>query len=476
MAARARKPTNAEVVSVQQMLDGTADRPEVEREDEDEEELDSLNDAGVIGHEDNPRGDNLAAIMNVLEQIPDEDTNARVMVYRVRPEGGDAFLFEKTARDFASKDGGAAFILRQYGGGEYRIRVYRKVQQMGLNGLPFMRQAIAAIRKIYLEEPRVQEVEVRPDQNNLALAALTETMMRGQQETREMIAALANGMKEAITVIATRPEPQREPQKTTADILNEMLLMKKVMGLDNPQTKEPVSLAQQMKEILGLTREVREMVEDDTPPADEMTGLMKMGSQVLELIKANQQGQPIVLSPEQQKALIAQQQQQQQPARRVNPVPVPPPVKQLPPGTVLQPSQPAPSANIQEQIAQLNGGQDMLSMLSVAVHQLVGAAERNSDPYAYAVTLLDQVGAETLEKFLGAPDWFESLVAINPKVAENAEWFNELKVELTSVIQQEREDEAADLQEAGNGDKTGAANDSGPAQTGVPVPPKPDGN
>ena len=101
----------------------------------------------------------------------------------------------------------------------------------------------------------------------------------------------------------------------------------------------------------------------------------------------------------------------------------------------------------------------MMALIRAAVAQLVRAAENNSNPISYAEVVLDQAGDDVAHQFLSAPDWFDTLAGLNPKVNEHREWFTELREEALRLLSETDDDTS-----------TGNALPEGP-QTGVHLEP-----
>ena len=82
----------------------------------------------------------------------------------------------------------------------------------------------------------------------------------------------------------------------------------------------------------------------------------------------------------------------------------------------------------------------MMALLRAAVAQLVRAAENNSNSFSYAEVVLDQAGDDVAHQFLSAPDWFDTLVGLNPKVSEHRQWFTELRDEALRLLSETDDD------------------------------------
>lgn len=60
------------------------------------------------------------------------------------------------------------------------------------------------------------------------------------------------------------------------------------------------------------------------------------------------------------------------------------------------------------------------------VELILAQAKADNDPTTYAAMILDLAPAEKVAEFVGAADWWERLIALEPRAAQHREWFTEL--------------------------------------------------
>lgn len=72
--------------------------------------------------------------------------------------------------------------------------------------------------------------------------------------------------------------------------------------------------------------------------------------------------------------------------------------------------------------------------LKSGIKMALKAAAKKSDPSLYAEMLIDQLGDETVKKYLLDPNFANKLLAIEPKIAEFAKWFDEMAEHAKGMI------------------------------------------
>lgn len=78
--------------------------------------------------------------------------------------------------------------------------------------------------------------------------------------------------------------------------------------------------------------------------------------------------------------------------------------------------------------------------LAIAMHSLVNAASKNSDPTLYCDWLIDQMSEDELVKvgtILRQDNWLELLTYYNPHVKGYSEWFNRLRDEIIAAFKED---------------------------------------
>lgn len=195
------------------------------------------------------------------------------------------------------------------------------------------------------------------------------------------------------------------PQKSTMDFLQEMQLMREVMGIN----QAPVAPAAQQSplEVLELAKELALAM---NPEAN--TGIMNTMGRMLE-----KYGEPIMNA-------IASAPKPQMPALKTNPIPI------NPHGITPNPLPPS--------LVTAEPKDDMQIMLKMYLSQLVNQAKRGADVNLYADLIIDQLGDE-IYPLLETPDWFEKLTLLNGDVAPLKAWFERLRSAILFEPQNEEE-------------------------------------
>ena len=203
-------------------------------------------------------------------------------------------------------------------------------------------------------------------------------------------------------LILSLNKPQANEAKTTVQFLQEMQLMRDVMGINN---QAPAVVQQSPLEILELAKELALAMNPDAN-----TGIMDtMGKMLVKY------GEPIMDAI----------------ANAPTKVPVPPPIRASLPAHI--PVAMSPNSRVITENPPLNNPiestDDMSIMLRMYLNQLIQQAKRGADVELYADLILDQVGDE-IYTLIETPDWFEKLNSINAEVSLYRPWFEKLKLAL----------------------------------------------
>lgn len=340
------------------------------------------------------------AFANVLSDLGDSDDSGKVRAYKLK--GGDitqqVLLFECLPAEYSEtmlqdpayhEDGHHSFKVVLRGKGGVGIAAAKRVEVMPRKGQPAQHAASAPLDVAAITAPIMQAIAAQNEQTNKLIAAL-----------------------------AQRPEV---PVKTTSDILNEMLLMKQIIGGDSrnqPAQPNPIEL---MRSVVELSREIAQP-EGGATNADVMVKLMeKFGGPILEAVATNQAHAAMSAS-----ALVAPR-----------PTPQPMPQPMLQPQPQQPPAQPiAPTTE---------GTEDMGFMLDSAVKFLIRQAAGGADPELYAEVVLDNAG-DDIASLLNLPNWFDILTQRYPDAAIHREWFTQLRDAVLRMLT----DDAGDATSSGN--------------------------
>lgn len=391
--------------------------------------------------------DAISELRDFLDTIPDDEEGARVLVYRVADgkngtRAGRVYLFEALPVDFLDSNTGVERIKREYGGGVYEIRVLRRMEQT-VNGKTFRRQAVAKTKMVMIEESKPGAAPVEHHSDGGASLELGRIMMNEQQATREMIRLAmentANMVKEIMLA--------RKPEKSTREMLEEMMLIKQfvtpppVPAVAPTPQRNVVAEVKDMMEMMGMIRETVAEVD----PTDSNSAMIGLGKQLLSVVTSGQLG-PLT--------------QGGAPAP-VAPAPAPQQLQRPQPQPVRRPAAASPesAAPMPQPMQSPSQEQDMNVIIRAAIGQLITLAGNDADPYVYANVVLDQAGDETTRAFLGSADWWTDLVKLHPGVVPHETWFRELQEEVMRLLS-ETDDDTSPEQEIEPGLETGVSVES----------------
>ena len=323
-------------------------------------------DAGTIGTDD--ISDDLA-LTQTLAQIGDDESNAKVYVYKIDPKTKtDVFAFETTPAEFAT--GGLTEIGKRYGGGDYRVRVYA-------NGRVVTHKRIAIMEQ--------KDAPAAP----VNIAADLQTLFAQQQATTlEGFKMLAESLR------ATQQAPA--PQMSFMEQMQAFAQFQNLMGGGRQQSGPDFG---QVLDVLKQGMELGRSGGEQSMLDVLMRGIETFGPVITEAVK---NGAPM-------------------PA----PQNMPQPMQQLPAPVTATPSAQQTAAPTNED--EMNILQNQILKQSIGF--LVKQAQAGNDPDTYANMVLDQMDVKTLAEFVNRPDWLEFLANYNAGVKEpaNAAWFGELR-------------------------------------------------
>lgn len=332
-------------------------------------------DPGSIGTED--ISDDLA-LTQTLAQIGDDESNAKVYVYKIDPKTkSDVFAFETSPAEFAT--GGLTEIGKRYGGGDYRVRVYA-------NGRVLTHKRIAIMEQ--------KETPATAPGIGADLPALF-----AQQQ-----AAMLDGFR----MLAESLKPA--PQPPAPSMMEQLQVFAQLQGLMGGNQKQSGPDFSQMLDVLKQGMEMGRSGGEQSMLDVLMRGIETFGPVITEAVKAGAQNPALV-----QQAQHAPQNQ----AMIAAPVPA-----------VQTQTENNPIANEDEMGILQN------QILKQSIGFLVKQAQAGNDPDTYANMVLDQMDEKTLMEFVNRPDWLDFLAQYNPGVKEpaNAAWFGELRIILVAYL------------------------------------------
>lgn len=328
-------------------------------------------DPGSIGTED--ISDDLA-LTQTLAQIGDDESNAKVYVYKIDPKTkSDVFAFETSPAEFAT--GGLTEIGKRYGGGDYRVRVYA-------NGRVLTHKRIAIMEQ--------KETPATAPGIGADLPALF-----AQQQ-----AAMLDGFR----MLAESLKPA--PQPPAPSMMEQLQVFAQLQGLMGGNQKQSGPDFGQMLDVLKQGMEMGRSGGEQSMLDVLMRGIETFGPVITEAVKAGAQNPAMI---------------QQAPAMPQNQAAIAAPVPEI---QSQQPQNEDEMGILQNQI------------LKQSIGFLVKQAQAGNDPDTYANMVLDQMDEKTLSDFVNRPDWLDFLAQYNAGVKEpaNAAWFGELRVILIAYL------------------------------------------
>lgn len=298
------------------------------------------------------------ALQNVLSELGSSATEAKVNVYQLDSRNKRAFVGSFSPVEFSLER-----VQAEYGSGDYEVRVH--------NGRMISRKVIRIAAQ---KNPTTVPMSAQPD-----MTKIIETMNSGFEKMSGMFAnALAN-------LSVNQPKP-----KTTMEMLQEMQLMKEVMGMNRPvQQTDPL-------QVIELAKSLAETI---TPRVGEPG----TGEVILEAIK---NFGPMLMQGMQQNA-----------------------TQQIAHPQITSPQLTAPlQSNPIEPKPAIPGETDQMNILKkYYLNLLIENAKADNDPETYANVALDLLGEEKVLELVNAPDWFEMLCKEEPRAIEHRLWFDELR-------------------------------------------------
>lgn len=326
--------------------------------------------------------DDLDLLNDVMSELGGA-SDVKVNVYLLESGKGMAFV-GSYAPDTFSIDA----IQASYGAGEYSVQV----RQGG---------RIRSRRVIRIAKPR-ENVQLNTNPQFDMISTMREQFENAQKSMLDTLKMMI---------------PQ-QPVKSTTDVLNELMLMKQIMGNDAPKS------GLDMKDFLTMLEVAKGLV-----PAQ---GEASTNDILMEAVKGIA---PVLMGG-------MTQPRQQMPAQipqRVQPVPIP---LNNPIENPLETPQPIQEPVLNSKTNEANLATE--SEIDVSLQEkmffnlLIRNAQNDNDPEPYANMLLDIVGSDTAEKLLNDPRWFDALINKDPRCQSYEAWFNELRNAILDIIANEK--------------------------------------
>jgi hypothetical protein len=337
------------------------------------------------------------ALDSIIEQYG-EESRAMVKIYRVEKGETDALLEEVEPSGFEF-----IHFARKHGRGTYRIKVYAPNEF----GKPVM--------KVNKLERYAGAVD----------AAIIPAQADGSTAVMELAKTMLQGFEKLGALIVQTQTPAVDPAAQRRAMLEEMALMRDMFA--PAASIQPV---QSMESMMALFRQGLEMGQGMTgEPAEGMAGFMQaikplvepLG-RIVENITAKQ-----AMTPAAPRAALAA------PVARPD---------------VAAPGSPATEYQ-QEATTQESNDMNLAALkyrpFKQYIDQLVATVERNpnTDPYAYACMILDNLPDDALNVILADDKLIDNFASIAPGVTTHRAWFDDLAKELHDLTKPEEPDTVA---------------------------------
>lgn len=320
------------------------------------------------------------ALANVVAELGSDAGDAVVNVYQIDEKKNRAFV-----GSFAPADFSIGLIQSQFGAGEYRVEV---------------RQNKKWLKKstVRIAAPKNPPISAQAVPAAIETGKIIESMQAGFQQMGQMFAQALGGLA------ANQPKP-----KSTMEMLQEMQLMKQIMGGNEPAPgPDPMQLFEMATNIA-----------EKIHPRESEPGT---GEIILNAIKE--------FGPVFAKAANS--------APTPGTIPVPPTAQMMSPVPVAMPTPAAisgaPETPHPTQEDEMNLAKRFL------INMLLGAAKAGADTEHYANLILDQIGDDAALQFVNAPGWWETLVREVPAAADHRAWVEQLR---SDILELTRPDEPA---------------------------------
>lgn len=316
-----------------------------------------------------------AELMRVLEEMHDAG-NSKVEIYRQLSHGKDLrYIDEMPPANYSI----AMLKHPPYNGGKFRIYVRNADGKIVAN--------------------KMIEVESAPVAPTIAPPAAPQIQQAA--DMTPLVAAIAAGFTKLGELVVVSARENRQEQRTTKDILEELRAYQDVFGKPAAEAPPRDSL-DNLDKMFGILEKLQAF----SGGGGEKTTLESMLDFAKFIVPSIRDAIQQEHQPESAPALAAPA------AQQGNPTQAPP-----------QPTQ-------REQAAM---------QLKMQLMFLCSQASRNNDPSTYAGLVVDMVPKHILMQYVDREDWFEQLAALQPAVAQYREWFTELRAIALSILTEEQQ-------------------------------------
>lgn len=318
-----------------------------------------------------------------------EDSEAYVMIYREITGYRDKELVTSLPADKFDLGELVVYLQSNYGGGDYRIIGYKN-KKIAAN------QLIKIAHKIAKDADKPSET-----------LGIMEMMRQMNEQNQRIIRELAE-------------RQNGQPQKSTMDMLQEMALMKEVMGTGS--AVDPMAM---MTQTMGMLKDLGVLDRGESGGGggdSQLSSMMGMVGKLAEAAK-NQPQQMQQQMPQQQRPLIPQQIRQNPQARQ--PYPPAPPIPMQPQRPQISPE--LIDHQIMEQI-------QMNPMLKAGIEMLYSYAKDKADAGEVAARILDMIPENEIKAFILSPKSFTTLCALKRELVDHKAWFDDLSEHVKAAL------------------------------------------
>lgn len=214
---------------------------------------------------------------SVLDRIRsmagDDRDRMRVKVYRKTNSGSLEWCTDYTVGEW--EEGDTARVRADWGPGTYEMRVVSS----GRRGI--------LLRDVFRIAQDSRAVNPAP----VAAPAPQSS------ELADVVRMLAEGQQRILEAVSQRPDPAAQLQST----LGLMVAMREAMGLNQPPAPPPPAAdpSAMLTQIVGAVRQLREVAQEVSPPAEDSDSPLAMFGKVADIVKMGmgQQGQAPAFQP-----------------------------------------------------------------------------------------------------------------------------------------------------------------------------------
>ena len=293
----------------------------------------------------------------------DDRDRMRIKVYRKTSAGTLEWCTDYTVGEW--EEGDIARVRADWGPGTYEMRVVSS----GRRGI--------LLRDVF---------RIASDTKPAALAPAPAAPQ--SSELADVVRMLAEGQQRILEAVSQRPDPTAQLQST----LGLMVSMREAMGLNQPAPPPPPAAdpSAMLTQIVGAVRQLREVAQEVSPPAEDSDSPLAMFGKVADIVKMGMG--------------------QQQAAPVFQPVSIP------------------ESVNAEE-------NPEMLGMLVLRgqLQTLVDMAAKGSSPAEGGRFVAEKLPDDLLPH-LELPNVLDILAQFNPKVREHSAWMMQARDEALKIL------------------------------------------